>query len=113
MPTITTFKKPPTAAFLIALMLNIALWIFAVSLFPQHEAAVLHYSVNVGIDFIGEGQQIIILPLIGLLALIGNSILGAAIYKTDITSAWLAWGTAPVIQLILIGAFFLIWRANS
>lgn len=97
---------------LIGAFLNITLWLFAIFMFPQHEAAILHYSVNVGIDFIGEGQQIIVLPIIGLLILIGNNLLGSTIYKTDISSAWLAWSTAPIIQLILLGAFFLIWRAN-
>ena len=104
--------KPAAIMMAIGAILNIALWLFAIFMFPSNEAAVLHYSVNIGIDFIGEAQQIILLPLIGLLIFIGNNILGLAIKKTDLSSAWLAWSSATIIQLILLGAFFLIMQAN-
>jgi hypothetical protein len=107
------FKRPVVVMMLIGVVLNAVLWLFSLFGFPKHDVAILHYSVDVGIDFIGEGKQIIVLPAIGLLILVGNYILGSAVYKADKSSAWLVWSTAPIIQLILISAFFLIWRANS
>lgn len=108
----TLIKRPAIIMMLGGAFLNVTLWLLAIFMFPQHDVAVLHYSVDVGIDFIGAGRQIIVLPAIGLLVLIGNNLLGLAIYRTDNSSAWLAWSSATIIQLILISAFFLIWQAN-
>jgi len=109
-------KWPPSTIFIIvilsAVVLNLALWLLAVFAFPQHDTAILHYSIDVGIDFIGQRQQIIVLPIIGLCILIGNLLLGWAIHHTHSMSAWLLWSITPIVQLILIGSFLLIWQAN-
>lgn len=95
------------------IVLNIFLWSLVLFVFPQHEAAILHYSVDVGIDFIGEGHQIRVLPTVGLCILAGNLFLGLALFKVDKVSSWLFWSMIPVAQIVLIGAYYLIWRANG
>jgi multidrug transporter EmrE-like cation transporter len=79
----------------------------------DNPTAILHYSIDVGIDFIGQGKQIIVLPLAGLLLLIGNTVLGAALKRADIRSAYILWASIPIIQIILQGAFILIWQVNQ
>jgi hypothetical protein len=97
-----------------SLILNGILWLLTLTLFPQGDAvAILHYSVDTGIDLIGEGKQIIVLPQVGLVILLGNGALGALLRRTDPAAAWILWGCVAPLQLILIGAFTLIWRANS
>lgn len=96
-----------------AVVLNIILWLLALFVFPQQEAAILHYSVNVGIDFIGEGHQVRVLPIVGLCILAGNLFLGLSVFKVDKVSSWLFWSMTPVAQIVLIGAYYLIWRANG
>ena len=97
-----------------SLVLNGAIWIIVFAIFPRQEvAAVLHYNIDVGIDFIGEGKQIIILPIVGLLVLIGNSTIGLAVHKVQPTASWVLIGIVSIAQCILLGAFLLIYRANA
>jgi mannose/fructose/N-acetylgalactosamine-specific phosphotransferase system component IID len=102
------------AIFVSGLLLNSVLWLVALFFFPrQEQSTVLHYSSSVGIDFVGEGERILVLPISGLALLIGNFVLGAVIYRADYRAAWVLWGMIPLIQMILLGAFYLLWRVNS
>lgn len=108
-----SIKRVLTTILLISVCLNVVVWMLVFFLFPYDDpGAVLHYSVDVGTDFIGQGMQILLLPLAGLLILVGNSMLGWAMYQTDRRSAWVFWSIIPLVQIILIGAFLLIWRVN-
>lgn len=93
--------------------MNAALWAAAFTLFPLGDStAVLHYNIDVGIDFIGEGKQIIILPAIGTSLAVGNTVLGIALWRAHPATAKLIWYTTPLLQIILFGSFILIWQAN-
>lgn len=94
-------------------MLNATLWLAVLFLFPREEsAAVLHYSIDVGIDFIGEGKQITVLPAIGATLAAGNTVLGGALWRTHPLTAKILLLITPVLQVILVSSFILIWRAN-
>ncbi|MEX1997633.1 MAG: hypothetical protein WEA04_03080 [Candidatus Andersenbacteria bacterium] len=96
-----------------SVLLNGALWAAALLAFPRHDpAVVLHYSIDVGIDFIGEGEQIIVLPLIGSLILIFNTVVGIAVLRADHRAAWVLWSIMPVLQLIMLLSFYLLWQVN-
>ncbi|MBI4021846.1 MAG: hypothetical protein HY372_00655 [Candidatus Andersenbacteria bacterium] len=96
-----------------SVIVNAALWAAVFTLFPHGEpAAILHYSIDVGIDFIGAGQQIIMLPAIGAALAVGNTVLGAALSRAQPATAKLLWYTTPLLQIILLGSFILIWQAN-
>ena len=112
---VSQLKQSPLGIILtVSIFLNVALWLQASLMFAHdNPTAILHYSIAVGIDFIGPGKQIIILPLAGLLLLIGNTVLGASMKRADIRSAYILWSVIPVIQLILQGAFILIWQVNK
>lgn len=98
----------------VSVLLNGLLWVGALVLFPRTApAAVLHYSIDVGIDFIGEGKQIIVLPVAGAAILVGNALLGWLLRRTDPSAAYIAWGMVPAAQVLLLAAFALIWRANA
>lgn len=109
-------KQNRVPAFIISgsLVLNAVLWLLVLLLFPRDSGtAVLHYNTDVGIDFIGPSVQIIVLPAVGLLLLLGNSLLGTALRRADKRAAFLLWGSLPVLQLILLGSFILVWQANT
>lgn len=95
-----------------ALFLNGFLWMWTCNYFPEGETVILHYNTAIGIDFTGESSQIITLPLIGSILLIFNLVLGIIMFRHESQTAWTFWGIIPVIQIILIGAFYLIWRIN-
>jgi hypothetical protein len=97
----------------VGLVINGALWLLAVTQFPHGDTpAVLHYNIDTGIDLIGESKQIIMLPAVGLGLLLGNSLLGAVLRRSDLAAAWIMWSVVPILQLILLGSFILIWQAN-
>lgn len=90
------------------------LWWLVLTFFPHDDpVAILHYSSDVGIDFIGEGMHITALPQIGLLVLIMNTVLGLAVVRADRRAALLLWSAIPVVAIILLGAFYFLWRINA
>ena|SRR3989344_6550569 len=94
-------------------VINLVLWFLVLTKFPQDNvAAVLHYNIATGIDLIGEGTQITVLPIAGLAVLIGNALLGVALVRENASAAWVVWSILPVVQLIVLSAFILIWQAN-
>ncbi len=97
----------------ISLILNAVLWLLTWRLFPLHNpAAVLHYNAGSGIDFIGNGEQIKMLPLIGLVLLVVNVSLGRIIRRASLAAAWIFWSSLPFLQIILLAAFVMLWRFN-
>lgn len=97
---------------IISLILNGITWGIAV-LFPRHESAtILHYTSSVGIDFVGEGRHIIVLPAAGALVLVLNLLVGRIIANTDERTAWILWSTVPVIQIILGASLIFLLSLN-
>lgn len=105
--------RPALVVVGISLGVNIILWVLTYKLFPKDTpAAILHYSSGVGIDFIGEGTQIYVLPAIGLGTLIGNAVLGRGLLRASQKAAWICWSIIPGLQVMLLVAFILLWQVN-
>lgn len=97
----------------LSLILLLALVLGSWFTFPrQTSAVILHYSVGVGIDFIGEGNQIRTLGLIGGIFFLTNLILGHGIYASNRAAAWILWGINPIVQAFLLIAYLLLWQLN-
>lgn len=97
----------------VSVLLLAGSWYAAQQLFPaESPATVLHYSIEVGIDFVGAGSEIRTLPLIGSALLVFNLILGSALLRADTRAAWVLWTTTPTLQAILLAAVLLLWRIN-
>jgi len=61
----------------------------------------LHYDVLGLPDRTGPASQAFLLPLIGLLALIVNTLLGGLFYRREKVAAYLLWGGTLVVQVLL------------
>jgi len=109
------FGKKTAGLFLgVSAGMNVLLWGLVSFVFPKDQpAAILHYSVDMGIDFVGQGSQIIMLPLMGTLLLVVNIVLGLAVWQADKRAAWVLWSVLPFWQVILLGVFYLLWRVNG
>lgn len=97
------FKNNIIRFFLISsLALNLGLFLFLYFFIKQSDIPiVLHYNVNTGVDYFGEVISIFILPLIGLIIFLLNSILALKIWpKMESLSFFL-------ISVILISEIFL------
>lgn len=81
--------------------------------FPRDvPAAVLHYSVGVGIDFIGGGSQIVVLPAVSTVLLVLNALLALALRRINVAAVWILVGGAAVVQVLLVAAYFFILALN-
>lgn len=95
-------------------LVNAILWIVALTMFPRTSpAAILHYSVGVGIDFIGEGRQIMVLPAAGTVVLVLNGILAYGVRRMSRPAVWIMLGGSAVVQLLLIAAYVYLLKLNS
>jgi hypothetical protein len=95
-----------------AVILNAIAWVIA-WLFPHDEStAILHYTSQVGIDFVGEGRHILVLPAIGLILLGLNLLAGRLIMSADKRTPWVLWSATPIIQILLIMALLFLRSVN-
>jgi hypothetical protein len=96
-----------------SIVFNGGLWLLVLLTFPrQAPVSVLHYSVGVGIDIIGQGREILTLPLIGTMTLAGNVLLAWWLRRANQRAAWIFLSINPIIQAILLAAYILLWRLN-
>ena len=72
-----------------------------VSLSRSAHVIPLHYNVAGIVDRRGPMSQAFILPLIGLLALGANTLLGGLFYRREQMASYLLWGGAIIVQLLL------------
>lgn len=94
--------------------LNVLLWIIVLATFPKDSpTAILHYTAGIGVDFIGDGWQIVTLPGIGTLLLIVNTILARSIEKTDKLAFWILWGSVPVLECVLLATYGILLTLNT
>lgn len=93
--------------------LVICLWGISLTLFPRHNpAAILHYSVTIGIDLIGHGVKVMIMPLVGTILLVFNYGLGTVLYRAEPRIAWVVWSVTPFVEIILLISLLLLLRLN-
>lgn len=95
-----------------SVILNGVLWWLTLTFFPRDSTAILHYTIDVGVDFIGEGKQITSLPLIATAVILFNAVMGVALLRADTRASWLLWCTMPLAQLVLLLAFYLLREVN-
>lgn len=110
---ITTLLDTPILA-TIALLINGVLWLLVYTLFPKDlPAAILHYNVAVGIDFVGEGKQVFMLPAVGLSLVVLNTVLAYMLRSINLLAGRLLLGSAILAQLLLIAGFVAILAINT
>lgn len=97
-----------------SIALNVLLWIFVLVTFPKDSpSAILHYTAGVGIDFIGEGWQIIMLPSMGILLIIVNVLLARFVERASKIAFWICITSLPFLQALLLGTYGILLQLNS
>lgn len=100
--------------FFLSLALNLVLWGVVLITFPKNSpTSILHYTAGIGVDFIGNGWQIITLPAIGTLLLIVNSVLARIVEGTSKLAFWMLWGSIPLMQCVLLATYALLLTFNT
>jgi hypothetical protein len=65
----------------------------------------LHFGASGSPDRLGPRVEIFLVPLIGLLTLLINGVLGSLFYRRDRVASYMLWGSSVLIQL-------LVWTAT-
>lgn len=95
-------------------VLNFIIWILAVIIFYKAEQSLLiiHYNILFGIDWVASKPTIFLLPVIGLIVFVVNTLLSWRVGKYDDLSKHLLLGGAVVVNLFLLLAIATIWSIN-
>ena len=92
-----------------ALIFNILLWLWLVIFIqPTGESQVLHYNIYFGIDHIGSGLKLYLLPLFGLIIIAINLLFNLAKGVNKQLSIYAAWLSVIVQLFLIISLLFLI-----
>ena len=93
----------------IALLLNILLWLWLlIFIRPTGEGQILHYNIYFGIDQIGLGIKLYLMPLFGLIVIAVNLLFTMARMAARRLSMYAAWLSLIVQLLLIISLLFLI-----
>jgi hypothetical protein len=93
----------------IAVIINLALFGYLSARFPSLDLQVpLHFDNQGLADRIGTKIELFTLPVIGLIILGTNLILGLALYKRERAGSYLLWGAAGAVQALFWLAIFSI-----
>jgi len=97
----------------IMFLLNIGNWMLLYFKFkPQTDPIYLHYNIYYGIDLIGSWYLIYIMPLVGLLMIILNTIFAVLLYKKEKIVSMVVIGITIFLLIVILFSSFLISRQN-
>lgn len=92
-----------------AMAVNLGLFGYLCTRFPNLDLQLpLHFNSLGQADRIGTKMELFALPIIGLIILTANLILGLALYKRERAGSYLLWGSAATVQALFWLATFSI-----
>ena len=97
-----------------SLVLNSFIWI----IFLQNKKegdypVILHYNMIFGVDYLDHYQKIYLIPIIGLMILFFNIVLGYYLHLKEKLASYLLIFSAFIVQIFLLFAGYLIIAINS
>lgn len=76
--------KPNLIMLSLALLVNISTWVWILwNMRPQEEMIFLHYNILFGVDYVGEWWRVFSIPIIGLLIIFANFLIGWFLFHKD------------------------------
>jgi|SRR3989339_478728 len=99
---------------LLGALFNTMMWLllaYRISTFPA--IMPLHYNIYYGIDLYKPWIYIFVMPVVGLVFLIGNVLLSLFTFRRDKTLSYLLVGSASFVQLIILIAAFTVIAINQ
>jgi len=106
-------NKIIAGALVLSFLTNISLWIF---LFKNQKSSelpvILHYNLFFGVDCLGEYNEIYLIPIIGVIIIIINTILGYLLYEREKLASYFLAFNIFIVQIFLLLAGYLIVKVN-
>ena len=94
-------------------LMNISLWVF---LFKNQRNSdlpiILHYNLFFGVDYLGGYNEIYLIPTVGAIIIIINTVLGYLLYERERLASYFLAFNIFIVQLFLLLAGYLIVEIN-
>lgn len=92
----------------VAVLINVALWVYLLLAVKSAENIFLHYTIHFGVDLVGSFTNLLMLPLLGLALILLNFTIAYFLYDNLKRLGLLMAVATPVIQVfLLVEGFFL------
>ncbi len=99
---------------LAGVILNLLLYVYLIARFDELKPTLrMHFNKFGNVDQIGDKTELMYLPFVGLLTVVGNSLLGAFIQPKDRIPAYLLYGAAILLQILTAIAIFVILAVSG
>ncbi len=99
--------------FALSCLANVSLWIF---LFKNQKSSelpvILHYNLFFGVDYLGGYNEIYLIPIVGVIVIIINTILGYLLYERERLASYFLTFNIFIVQSFLLLAGYLIVEIN-
>ena len=107
-------RKWPVAIFGgLAAILNLFSWVWLMVQIPDMGGQMfLHYNVLFGVDYIGEGWRMFLVPLLGLVIFIINMLASWILYRRDVFMSYILVGVTALCQIFVVIATVLVVFLN-
>lgn len=99
--------------FALSCLVNISLWVF---LFKNQKSSelpvILHYNLFFGVDYLGGYNEIYLIPAVGAIIIIINTVLGYLLYEREKLASYFLAFNIFIVQSFLLLAGYLIIEIN-
>ncbi len=99
--------------FALSCLVNVSLWMF---LFKNQKSSelpvILHYNLFFGVDYLGGYNEIYLIPIVGVIVIIINTILGYLLYERERLASYFLTFNIFIVQSFLLLAGYLIVEIN-
>jgi len=97
-----------------SVLINIIMWIsILIKIHAQDKPIPLHFNAFYGIEFVGSGFLFLNVPLVGLLTIIVNFLLGKKLWSQDAALGYITSSASVLIQILLFIAMIAVFRINA
>ena len=95
-------------------LINIVMWVYLyANRVDSDYPIILHYNLFFGVDFRGDYTMVFLLPTVGAILFLLNSLLGQFFFKVERLVSYILTLNILIIQIFLMIASYLIIRTNG
>lgn len=103
-----------TTIIFFSIISNLSIWIFLLNnKIEGNYPIILHYNLIFGVDYLGNYEKVFLLPAVGAIIFIFNTLLGYYVYAKEKLASYFLQFNALIIQIFLFFAAYLIIKVNS
>lgn len=98
----------------VSIFLNLINWAYLASNRTSGDyPIILHYNLFFGVDFLGNYNMVFLIPLVGVIVFLVNSLLGHIFYRAEKLAAYIFTINILIVQCFLLLASYLIVAVNK